>query len=562
MLSYQSMSAKQRELYDKVKNASQWFELPYNQIDDAGAQAIAEGLKSNSKVTGLSLWSNQIGDAGARVIAETLKVNMTITELDLNYNQIGDAGAQAIAETLKVNTTLIKIDLHGNQIGDAGAQAIAETLKVNTTVTNLGLYNNKLGDAGATAMAEMLKVNKMLTSLGLSSNLIADAGALAIAEALRVNTTMTSLGMGHYQIGDAGANAIAESLKGTDSLGKNRIGDAGAQAIAEAVKVNNNLRFLIFDENEIGDAGAQAIAEALKVNSTLYSLYLEDNQIGDAGAQAINKVFKMNPKLVEVPLARNCISNTCSQAIKQCNGQNGPAIYDQVNPLAFSLLPRFATADDLQTVFCLLTGEPALEDQSSLLPALPAEIADIIMDKAQYWQGVQHTKRNPYDDRPVKVTVPQSIHGNSTRVKAIQVVRDTKKLYYRIGDNVFDLIVRDERGAVQYEYAAKATFVDSTLVSATLWPASTPIIRQIRVGWQVQVQPSKSARDVLHQRRVFSAKNDPAGTAEPAGPDTLPPPGPPLGEECEGPTGVDPGRDAGNADADLASGLAAGLQQL
>ncbi|KJE96429.1 hypothetical protein CAOG_010019 [Capsaspora owczarzaki ATCC 30864] len=145
---------------------------------------------------------------------------------------------------------------------------------------------------------------------------------------------------------------------------------------------------------------------------------------------------------------------------------------------------------------------PELKDQSTFLPALPAEIADIIMDEAQHWQGVQHTKRDPYEDRPVKVTVPQSIHGNSTRVKAIQVVRDTKNLYYRIGDNVFDLIVRDEQGAVQYEYAAKATFVNSTLVSATLWPASTPIIRQIRVGWQVQVQPSESARDVLFESLV------------------------------------------------------------
>ncbi|XP_004364528.1 hypothetical protein CAOG_01660 [Capsaspora owczarzaki ATCC 30864] len=270
-------------------------------------------------------------------------------------------------------------------------------------------------------------------------------------------------------------------------LNRNCIGEDGARAIADALKVNSTLRCFLLKQNQIGDAGGQAIAEALKVNtrltdlllamreralkvnSTMSRLYLEDHLIGDAGAQAITEAFKMNPKLVNV------------------------FVYDQINPLALSLLPRLATADDLQTVFCLLTSGPALEDQSTFLPALPAEIADIIMDEAQYWQGVQHIKRCQFDDDSLehilKVTLPQGVNGNSIRVKAIQALRDMGNGFNSNGSSGFDLIVRDEQGAVRYECAAEATIVDSTLVSA-------------RVGWQVQVQPSKSARDVVFESLV------------------------------------------------------------
>ncbi|KJE90334.1 hypothetical protein CAOG_001660 [Capsaspora owczarzaki ATCC 30864] len=252
-------------------------------------------------------------------------------------------------------------------------------------------------------------------------------------------------------------------------LNRNCIGEDGARAIADALKVNSTLRCFLLKQNQIGDAGGQAIAEALKVNTRLTDLFLEDHLIGDAGAQAITEAFKMNPKLVNV------------------------FVYDQINPLALSLLPRLATADDLQTVFCLLTSGPALEDQSTFLPALPAEIADIIMDEAQYWQGVQHIKRCQFDDDSLehilKVTLPQGVNGNSIRVKAIQALRDMGNGFNSNGSSGFDLIVRDEQGAVRYECAAEATIVDSTLVSA-------------RVGWQVQVQPSKSARDVVFESLV------------------------------------------------------------
>ncbi|XP_011270583.1 hypothetical protein, variant [Capsaspora owczarzaki ATCC 30864] len=408
----------------------------------------------NEKDSALSVHDFEFGEVEAEVLAEGLKVNKALTWLYLYENQLGDIGAQAIAEALKVNTTLIKLNLPENQIGEAGAQAIAEALKVNTTLTKLNLSWNQIGGAGAVAIADALKLNKTVTTIYLSGNQIGDAGARAIAEVLKVNTTLTELG-----------------------LSENQIGDAGAQAIAEAIKVNKILTNLELGWNQIGDAGAQAIAEAIELGTTLTRLNIWYNCIGSAVAQLITEAKKLNYADVYAD--------------------------SQFNPLVLSLLPRLASAEDTQTVFCLLTSGLELENQRASLPALPAEIAELIMDEAHYWQGVQHIKRSQFDDDTpddiLQVTVPQGVNGNSIRVKSIQVLRDSRTLDGSIDDRGFDLIVRDEQGAVQHECSAKPTVVDLTLELATIWPASHPVIRQMREGWQVQVRPSKSPKDALFE---------------------------------------------------------------
>ncbi|KJE95162.1 hypothetical protein CAOG_005642 [Capsaspora owczarzaki ATCC 30864] len=382
------------------------------------------------------------------------KVKNAQDALYLSENQIGNAGAQAIAEALKANPTLTWLVLRRGQIGAAGARAIAETLNVNMRLTRLMLGRNELGDAGAKAIAAAIKVNSTLKRLDLHANMIGHDGAQAIAEALKVNTTVKRL-----------------------YLDQNQIGDVGAHAIAEALKANTAVTALHLSENQIGDIGAQEIAEALKMNTTLKWLDLQSNCFSNAGLQAIREASQVNPTLTHLDLDL------------------------QINPRVFSLLPRLATAEDLHNVFHLLTCGLALEDQPTSLPALPAEIAELIMDNAHYWQGAQHTKQLWFgDDTPadiLEVKLPQSVNANSVRVKAIQVLRDSSTLHGSNVGNGFDLIVRDEQGAVRYECLAKPTFVDSNLQLATIWPANHPILRQMREGWQVQVRARKFYGDVL-----------------------------------------------------------------
>ncbi|KJE95666.1 hypothetical protein CAOG_009945 [Capsaspora owczarzaki ATCC 30864] len=216
------------------------------------------------------------------------------------------------------------------------------------------------------------------------------------------------------------------------------------------------------------------------------SLYA--NGISNIGVQVICEAYKING---------------------MCDDLDGDG---QINFLAFSLRPRrVASAEDPQTVFDWLISGPTLQDQSTSLPALPAEIAERVLDEAYYWQGVQHTKRADFDDgslfhttdgtadRVLKVTVPHGMDGHSIRVKAIQVLRDWRKRPNITSNHGFNLIVRDEQGAVRSEFAVKPTLIDTTLDLAMIWPASHSIIREIRAGWQVHVRPSDIGRDAVFE---------------------------------------------------------------
>ncbi|XP_004346727.1 hypothetical protein CAOG_05042 [Capsaspora owczarzaki ATCC 30864] len=336
---------------------------------------------------------------------------------------------------------------------------------------------------------------------------IGDAEAQAISEALKVNTTLTQFGMGTNQIGDAGATAIAEALKVNGKLywvelEDNQIGDAGAQAIAEALRVNTTLKYLILYANRIGDAGAQAIAEALKVNKTLTSLRLSKNQIGDAGAQAIAEALKVNTNL-----NCNCIGKAGAQALNKaqsCRYKLEFELETQTTLVALCALPRPTTAEDAQSVFHLLMSgfqyhsEAGTNMQTSPhLPRLPAEVAELIMDAACYWPGVHVVEQSCHDPdekpRPVTVTVPKSTGGNGSpfRVQVVQLLRDRREHTYF--PRAIDWIIRDEHGAVRYKGAATPVAFDSTIEFVTMRAADHAHIRQMREGWQFEVQPGKAA---------------------------------------------------------------------
>ncbi|KJE90509.1 hypothetical protein CAOG_01819 [Capsaspora owczarzaki ATCC 30864] len=412
---------------------------------------------------------------------------------------------------------------------------------MNAPNERLFLYDNQVGVDGALAIAEAIKVNTSLTELSLVKIDLGDAGARAIAEAIRVNRTLTELNLSRNQIGPVGAQSLAAALKVNKKvevlfLAANQFGDAGLQEIAEMLFVNKTLEMIYLHENQIGDAGAPAVAEALEVNKTLKELKLSENHIGDAGAQAFGEALKVN-STVTIDLSNNCIGKAGARAMADARKVNPtrltPHMGSQINPLAFALLPRLASADDIQAVFHLLTSRheveataysaprrgstgrgkprklsapkgPTTPPEPAVLPALPAEIAECIMHEAYYWPAVQHTKRMQFnEDGPadvLQVTVPgDSVGDSARRVKAIQVLRGWRHPPADTSPLVFDLVVRDERGAVRYEGAAKPEFLDSTVQRVTIVPATHPIMRQMRDGWKVQVRRSKAVIGVVFE---------------------------------------------------------------
>jgi hypothetical protein len=118
--------------------------LEFSNIDDDGAKAIADALKTNHSLKTLHLWGS-IGDDGAKQIADALKVNHSLEALHLSNNSICDDGAKQIADALRANHSLKTLNLSSNNIGNDGAKQIADALKVNHSLETFDLGRNKLG---------------------------------------------------------------------------------------------------------------------------------------------------------------------------------------------------------------------------------------------------------------------------------------------------------------------------------------------------------------------------------------------------------------------------------
>jgi len=154
---------------------------------------IVSIIKLFKNVLNLKFNKNNINDKGAEALAELLKVNSTIEILNLNENNIGNKGINALAEALKKNTTVKQLYLNKNNIDDKGAEALAELLKVNSTIEILNLNENNIGNEGINALAEALKQNTTVKQLYLKKNIFNTEGTAALGKALYENEKIENL---------------------------------------------------------------------------------------------------------------------------------------------------------------------------------------------------------------------------------------------------------------------------------------------------------------------------------------------------------------------------------
>ncbi|PAA73067.1 hypothetical protein BOX15_Mlig021745g1, partial [Macrostomum lignano] len=91
----------------------------------------ADLIRVDSNLTKLQLRFNQITDAGAARISEQLSglrdPPSKLVSLDLSSNCVQDGGATALAQALRTNRTLIHLSLSNNRVSDRGATALAES---------------------------------------------------------------------------------------------------------------------------------------------------------------------------------------------------------------------------------------------------------------------------------------------------------------------------------------------------------------------------------------------------------------------------------------------------
>jgi len=116
--------------------------LSWNDLDDTGAEYIADALRKNNTIYSLDLSSNQFTDEGMKTIAKSLIVNQSLHTLKVCLNEIRDFGVKGMADALRENIPLHTLDLSHNQISDLGMRMLELGLSSNRNLLYINLYGN------------------------------------------------------------------------------------------------------------------------------------------------------------------------------------------------------------------------------------------------------------------------------------------------------------------------------------------------------------------------------------------------------------------------------------
>ena len=265
------------------------LDISFNDICSEDIIALTEVFKSCNN--SLSIYENMINSGCAEA-----KPCVNLQILDISENNINSVGAAALAEGLKSCTKLQILYVSCNNICSDGATALAKGLKSCTNLQTLDIRKNMICSVGAAALAEALKSCTNLQTLDISENMICSVGAAELAKGLKYCIDFKKLDIACNRIGSEGATALVENLKfcinlQTLDIGFNDIGSKGAEALA-GLKSCTNLQTLCILNNNIGSKGAEALVDGLMFCANLKELDIGWNNIDDAAlAELLHKLY-------------------------------------------------------------------------------------------------------------------------------------------------------------------------------------------------------------------------------------------------------------------------------
>jgi len=133
------------------------IDVGFNDLDEETALSIVRAVRPRDKLTFLGLGSCGIGASGAKEIAEFIQFSAVLKKIVLSGNLIEDEGAIALGESLKTNKSLEELELIKCSIGPEGAKGLADALASGSAVlTSLNLRGNAIRSEGAKALAAAL----------------------------------------------------------------------------------------------------------------------------------------------------------------------------------------------------------------------------------------------------------------------------------------------------------------------------------------------------------------------------------------------------------------------
>ena len=379
--------------------------LPFCNLDADRISLLSEGIAINDSIRIADFSSNNIEGAGAAALARALRMNSSILKLDISRNRIGDEGASEIAGVLgpyylnaksterkaemaarknmqrrerRIKSSSIRkaADGKGNgfKVGEGDEvddeQCMEYETKIqkqgrNTTVQCLQMHSNNIGSKGAIKFAEVMRTHPALTSLGLRNNRIGDVAIEAIASGIRKSRffvsfsslsgdrrigaevpscSLTSLDLRNNDVHDEGAVALASALTVTSRARSVRPDfksffrqDDASVVLHSSTKSAVQLVWLDLYGNSVRARGADALAQALSASPYLTYLNLSSNKVGfrfsgskyearkdyaklqfnysDLGAKSIAEALDMNCTLTHLDLSFNHLCTESGKAL-------------------------------------------------------------------------------------------------------------------------------------------------------------------------------------------------------------------------------------------------------
>ncbi len=274
-------SAKERAIWTSsgVSGESVAYWTPQTVIESKGARALANLLKSHTRLKELSLHGSAITEEGAKTLARGLKRNKALQTLNLNSCGLESREAPLLLAALLQHPTLQTLNLGHNPIGLLGAQALGRLLQANQTLTDLDLNSCLHGDQ-AIPVLEALATNESLKSLDLWCCCIKADGAAALAWALSKNKGLRlqklTLGGGVTPLFES-PSLIFTALRKNKTLLKLeletiKLSTADTQKLMEAIAKNDTLKELDSHSLKLKSPVFVSLTDMLEQNHTLETL--------------------------------------------------------------------------------------------------------------------------------------------------------------------------------------------------------------------------------------------------------------------------------------------------
>lgn len=266
-------------------------------LDEAAAavDALAELLRSSTRLRALDLWGCGLTDDDIRVLCRGVTGNpeSALTTLNLGYNSVTTAGARVLADCCCKARALRTLTLGSSKLPVRKIYEAGEKWGGAVNLSDLSV-----GPLSAIVVGLVARRSGAITSLDVSGNVLRKEGTDFLCKELAHEEQFVRLDISRNEIFPSGASSVATILRGAGgglewlSLADNNITNWAKEThalgtIVSAAQDCGTLKVLNLEGNVLQDEGAACVAELIANSPCLEELNLSRAQIASDGGMAL-----------------------------------------------------------------------------------------------------------------------------------------------------------------------------------------------------------------------------------------------------------------------------------